>query len=30
MQLKDVALITEDGCELLSNYTNTDRLIVVR
>jgi Xaa-Pro dipeptidase len=30
MQIKDVVLITEDGCELLSNYTNTDQLILVQ
>jgi ectoine hydrolase len=30
MQIKDVALITENGCELLSDYTNTDRLFVVK
>jgi len=30
MQIKDVVLINEGGCELLSNFTNTDRLIVVR
>jgi hypothetical protein len=30
MQIKDVALITESGCELLSDYTDTDRLIVVK
>jgi len=30
MQIKDVALITQSGCELLSDYTDTDRLIVVK
>ena len=30
MQVKDVALITDTGCELLSNFTNTDQLIVVQ
>jgi len=30
MQIKDVALITPTGCELLSDYTDTDRLIVVK
>jgi ectoine hydrolase len=30
MQVKDVALITDTGCELLSNFTNTDELIVVQ
>jgi Xaa-Pro aminopeptidase len=30
MQIKDVIAITETGCELLSNFTNTDQLIVVR
>ena len=27
MQLKDMLLVTEDACELLSDYTNTDELI---
>ena len=30
MQVKDVVLITDSGCELLSNYSDTDRLILVR
>jgi Xaa-Pro aminopeptidase len=30
MQIKDVVLITESGCDLLSDYTDTDRLIVVK
>jgi Xaa-Pro dipeptidase len=30
MQVKDVALITSGGCELLSNFTDTDQLIVVQ
>ena len=30
MQVKDVALITDTGCELLSNFTDTDQLIVVQ
>jgi Xaa-Pro aminopeptidase len=29
MQNKDMVLVTERGCELLSDYTNTDRLILV-
>ncbi|HEY7244596.1 MAG TPA: Xaa-Pro peptidase family protein [Xanthobacteraceae bacterium] len=29
MQIKDVVLINDSGCELLSDFTNTDRLIVV-
>jgi Xaa-Pro aminopeptidase len=29
MQIKDVVLINDGGCELLSNFTNTDRLITV-
>lgn len=29
MQNKDMFLVTESGCELLSDYTNTDRLIVI-
>jgi Xaa-Pro aminopeptidase len=29
MQNKDMVRITESGCELLSDYTDTDRLIVV-
>ena len=29
MQLKDMLLVTENGCELLSDYTNTDKLIRV-
>lgn len=30
MQVKDVVLITETGCELLSKFTDTDQLIMVR
>jgi Xaa-Pro aminopeptidase len=30
MQNKDMVLVTEGGCELLSDVTDTDRLIVVR
>lgn len=30
MQNKDMFLVTETGCELLSDYTNTDRLLVVK
>jgi Xaa-Pro aminopeptidase len=30
MQIKDVAVITDTGCELLSNFTNTNQLIVVK
>jgi Xaa-Pro aminopeptidase len=30
MQIKDVVLITDTGCELMSNFTNTDQLILVR
>jgi Xaa-Pro aminopeptidase len=29
MQNKDMVLVTPDGCELLSDYTNTDKLIIV-
>jgi Xaa-Pro dipeptidase len=29
MQNKDMILVTERGCELLSDYANTDRLIIV-
>ena len=29
MQNKDMVLVTEKGCELLSDYTNTDKLIMV-
>jgi len=29
MQNKDMVLVTETGCELLSDYRNTDRLVVV-
>ena len=29
MQNKDMVLVTETGCELLSDYTDTERLIVV-
>ncbi len=30
MQNKDMLLVTETGCDLLSDYTNTDKLIVVQ
>ena len=30
MQNKDMMLVTETGCELLSDYANTDHLIVIR
>jgi Xaa-Pro aminopeptidase len=30
MQNKDMVAITEAGCALLSNYTNTDTLIIVK
>lgn len=30
MQNKDMMLVTDSGCELLSDYVNTDRLLVVR
>ena len=30
MQNKDMMLVTESGCELLSDYADTDRLLVVR
>jgi Xaa-Pro dipeptidase len=30
MQNKDAVTITEAGCELLSDYTNTDTLIIVK
>ncbi len=30
MQNKDMMLVTDSGCELLSDYANTDRLLVVR
>jgi Xaa-Pro dipeptidase len=30
MQNKDMMLVTESGCELLSDYANTDHLLVVR
>ena len=29
MQNKDMVLVTEHGCELLSDYADTDRLIIV-
>ncbi len=29
MQNKDMVIVTETGCELLSDYTDTDRLIIV-
>jgi Xaa-Pro aminopeptidase len=30
MQNKDMMLVTDSGCELLSDYANTDRLLVVQ
>ena len=30
MQNKDMIVVTDSGCELLSDYANTDRLLVVR
>jgi Xaa-Pro aminopeptidase len=30
MQNKDMVLVTTSGCELLSDYTNTDKLIMVK
>ena len=30
MQNKDMMLVTETGCELLSDYANTDQLLVIR
>ena len=30
MQNKDMMLVTENGCELLSDYANTDRLLLVQ
>jgi hypothetical protein len=30
MQLKDMVLVTDTGSELLSDYANTDKLLVVR
>ena len=30
MQNKDMMLVTDSGCELLSDYANTDRVLVVR
>jgi len=30
MQNKDMVLVTESGCELLSDYVDTDRLLVVK
>jgi Xaa-Pro dipeptidase len=30
MQNKDMVLVTETGCELLSDHTNTDKLIIVK
>jgi hypothetical protein len=29
MQNKDMLVVTESGCELLSDVTDTDRLLVV-
>jgi Xaa-Pro aminopeptidase len=30
MQNKDMIFVTENGCELLSNYANTDKLLVIQ
>jgi Xaa-Pro aminopeptidase len=30
MQNKDMMLVTENGCELLSDYANTDRLLIIK
>ena len=30
MQNKDMVLVTADGCELLSDFTDTDELIIVK
>jgi hypothetical protein len=30
MQNTDVVLVTDSGCELLSDYADTDSLLVVR
>ena len=30
MQNKDMVLVTPGGCELLSDYADTDELIIVR
>lgn len=30
MQIKDMMLVTDSGCELLSDYADTDRLLVVK
>jgi Xaa-Pro aminopeptidase len=30
MQNKDMMLVTDTGCELLSDYANTDQLLVIR
>ena len=30
MQNKDMVLVTDSGCVLLSDYANTDSLLVVR
>jgi Xaa-Pro dipeptidase len=30
MQNKDMLLVTANGCELLSDYANTDKLLVVK
>jgi len=29
MQNKDMLVVTDDGCELLSDFTDTDRLLVI-
>jgi Xaa-Pro dipeptidase len=29
MQNKDMVLVNNNGCELLSDYANTDKLIIV-
>ena len=28
--IEDMVLVTDSGCELLSDYTDTDRLIIVK
>jgi Xaa-Pro aminopeptidase len=30
MQNKDMVLVTDRGCELLSDYADTDKLIIVK
>ena len=29
MQVKDMVLVTEQGCDLLSDVTDTDELVIV-